>query len=66
MCVAVPGRIVAIGEPRPGEVPGTVDFGGRSRSVNLVMVPDARVGDRVVTHSGFAIRVLAPETGESP
>ncbi len=62
MCIAVPGRIRAIGSPTQAMVPGTVVFPDRELDVNLVMVPDACVGDHVVVHSGYAIRIVSPET----
>jgi hydrogenase expression/formation protein HypC len=64
MCIAVPGRIVSIGEPSVAMVPGDVAFPDRDLTVNLVMVPDARVGDHVVVHSGYAIRIVSSETAE--
>ncbi len=57
MCLAVPGRLVAVsgeGDLRSGEV----DFGGVSRTTNLVFVPEARVGDHVLVHVGFAIACI--------
>lgn len=64
MCIAVPGRIASIGEPSPAMVPGEVVFPDRELTVNLVMVPEARVGDHVVVHSGYAIRIVSLETAE--
>jgi hydrogenase expression/formation protein HypC len=64
MCIAVPGRIVSIGEASVAMVPGDVVFPDRDLTVNLVMVPDARVGDHVVVHSGYAIRIVSSETAE--
>jgi len=37
---------------------GTVSFAGVTKSVSLVMVPDAQVGDYVIVHVGFAISRL--------
>lgn len=57
MCLAIPGRLVAItgvGDLRSGEV----DFGGVSRDANLVFVPEAVVGDYVLVHVGFAIACI--------
>ena len=54
MCLAVPGRILEeelIGESRLGRV----EFGGITRKVHLDLVPEARVGDYVIVHVGFAI-----------
>jgi hydrogenase expression/formation protein HypC len=54
MCLAVPGRVIAIdGE---GEFStARVDFGGVTREANLAFVPDTTVGDYVLVHVGFAI-----------
>lgn len=57
MCLAVPGRI----ERTDGEGlsrTGRVDFGGVAREVSLSCVPEARVGDWVIVHVGFALSVL--------
>jgi hydrogenase expression/formation protein HypC len=61
MCLAVPGKIVEISETVSGRV-ARVEFGGVMRPVQLDFVPEATVGDFVVTHVGFAIsRVDAEE-----
>lgn len=59
MCVAVPGKITWVGETTPGSIPGIVQVGDHTRDVNLVMIPEAGVGDWVISHSGFAIRRLS-------
>ena len=53
MCLAVPGRIIAI----EGKT-ATVDFGGVKRKVRLDLLPNVDVGDYVVVHTGFAIERL--------
>jgi len=58
MCVALPGPIVWIGEGSTGSIPGRVSFGEQVRDVDLVMVAEAVVGDHVIVHSGYAIRVV--------
>jgi hydrogenase expression/formation protein HypC len=65
MCIAVPGCITAIGDPSTAMVPGEVAFPDRHLTVNLVMLPDARVGDHVIVHSGYAIRIVSAETAET-
>ena len=57
MCLAVPGRILSIGEA-DGALMADVDFGGVHKGVCLHYVPDAAVGDYVVVHVGFAIQRL--------
>jgi len=53
MCLAIPTRII--------EIKGTnavVEFGGVHKDIGLQLVPDARVGDYVLLHAGFAIQRL--------
>lgn len=56
MCVAVPGQIQSIKGSN-----AEVDFRGVRRGVSLDLVPDAKKGDYVLVHAGFAIQVLDPE-----
>jgi hydrogenase expression/formation protein HypC len=57
MCLGVPGRVAELSWD--GDVlMGKVDFGGVSRSVCLAHVPEARVGDYVLVHVGFALTLL--------
>jgi hydrogenase expression/formation protein HypC len=59
MCLGIPGRITAIDE---GPVPmGMVDFDGVRRQVCLAYTPEARVGDYVIVHVGFAISTVDEE-----
>jgi hydrogenase expression/formation protein HypC len=58
MCLAIPGRIVSIEGTDPLLRSGTVDFSGVTKLVNLGCVPDARVGDYVLVHVGFAISTI--------
>jgi hydrogenase expression/formation protein HypC len=37
---------------------GRVDFGGIVKEINLAYVPEARVGDYVLVHVGFALTVI--------
>ncbi|WP_084959942.1 HypC/HybG/HupF family hydrogenase formation chaperone [Thermoactinospora rubra] len=56
MCLGVPGRIVAVAEEM-----GVVDFDGVRREVCLSFTPQARVGDYVIVHVGFAISQVDEE-----
>jgi len=61
MCLAVPALVVSI-DGNEGEV----EMAGVRRRVGLQLVPEARVGDYVLVHTGFAINVLDPsEAAES-
>jgi hydrogenase expression/formation protein HypC len=57
MCLAIPGELIEIdasGDVRMGQVV----FGGIRRRVCLEHVPDARVGQYVLVHVGYALSVL--------
>jgi hydrogenase expression/formation protein HypC len=60
MCLAVPGKIVAIFKEN-GLTMGTVDYGGARNSACLDTVPEASVGDYVIVHAGLALSVLDEE-----
>jgi hydrogenase expression/formation protein HypC len=60
MCLAVPGKIISVvGEDLARQA--RVDFGGVLKEVNLAYVPDAKIGDYVLVHVGFAISVVDEE-----
>jgi hydrogenase expression/formation protein HypC len=61
MCLAVPAKIIEVTETDPVKRAGRVDFGGAIREVSLAYVPEAKVGDYVVVHVGFALSVLDEE-----
>lgn len=61
MCLAVPGRIVTIEGDDPILRAGVVDFSGVTKRVNLSYVPDAKLGDFVLVHVGFAISTVDEE-----
>jgi hydrogenase expression/formation protein HypC len=44
-----------------GEGTGKVDSGGLRADVVLAMVPQAKIGDYLIIHAGFAIEVLDEE-----
>jgi len=52
MCLAIPAKVVE----KRGDI-AKVDFGGAMRDVNVSLV-DAKVGDYVIVHAGFAIQIL--------
>lgn len=61
MCLAVPGKVLDIENSNPLSASGRVDFGGIVKQVNLAYVPEARSGDYVLVHAGFAISVIDEE-----
>ena len=62
MCLAVPGKIVSVlVEEHLGLRRGKVDFAGIRKEVCLDYTPDARVGDYVMVHVGFALSIVNEE-----
>jgi hydrogenase expression/formation protein HypC len=58
MCLGVPGQVVSLDEPSDGLVMGKVSFGGVEREVCFGYASEAKLGDYVLVHVGFAIAVL--------
>lgn len=54
MCLGIPGKVLVIEEDQVAEI----DFGGVSKKVSIALCPDARVGDYVLVHVGFAIQKM--------
>lgn len=60
MCLAIPGKISTLYE-HIGVPMAKVDFGGITREACLSYVPDARIGEYVLVHVGFAISKVDEE-----
>jgi hydrogenase expression/formation protein HypC len=56
MCLAIPARI----EKAAGQ-DATVALDGSSAEISLALVPEAKVGDWVLVHAGYAIAILDPK-----
>ncbi|MGW2984001.1 HypC/HybG/HupF family hydrogenase formation chaperone [Streptomyces goshikiensis] len=63
MCLAVPGRVLDIGE-KDGTRMATVDFGGVVKEVCLEYLPDLQVGEYAIVHVGFALQRLDEESAK--
>jgi hydrogenase expression/formation protein HypC len=57
MCLAVPAKITRLDETGHG----TAAYMGSEVSANFSLVPQARRGDWVIIHAGFAIAVMDEE-----
>jgi hydrogenase expression/formation protein HypC len=64
MCLAIPGRVVRIAAADTAFRLGTVDFGGIIKSISLSFTPDARPGDYVLVHVGFALTVISEDEAQ--
>ena len=61
MCLGIPGKVVETYREH-GLLMGKVDFGGVCKRVCLEHVPEARPGEYVLVHVGFALaRIDAAE-----
>lgn len=54
MCLAVPAKIVRL----EGSGQGTASYMGSEIRANFSLVPQAKPGDWVIIHAGFAISVV--------
>lgn len=65
MCLGVPGRVERIDPSSLGVATGLVSFGGIRKEICLAYVPEAKVGDYVLVHVGFAISTIDPDEAEA-
>ena len=56
MCVAIPALIRSI----DNDV-AQVEIGGITQQANLQLCPQAKIGDYVIIHTGYAINILDQE-----
>lgn len=59
MCLAVPGKIL-----ERQDMLATIEVGGVTRKVSVMLLPEAQVGDFVLMHAGFAVQVIDAEEAE--
>lgn len=60
MCLALPGKVIAIsGEGL--ERSATLEVGGQTRQVSLALLPEAEEGQWVLFQTGYALQVLPEE-----
>ncbi len=53
MCVAIPAKIISV-----NGLMAVVEVGGVSRQISLQLTPEAKMGDYVLVHAGFAINIV--------
>ena len=54
MCLAIPARVIQIGEQNLG----LVELGGVVREASFMLLPDVRLGDYVLLHAGYALQTV--------
>ncbi|MCK4274704.1 MAG: HypC/HybG/HupF family hydrogenase formation chaperone [Dehalococcoidales bacterium] len=59
MCLAIPALIKSIDGQQ-----AEVDIEGITRDASLQLTPEAKVGDYVLLHTGYAISVIDPAEAE--
>ena len=59
MCLAIPALITSINGHQ-----AEVDIDGLTRQISLQLTPDAKVGDYVLLHTGYAISIIDPAEAE--
>lgn len=57
MCLAFPAKIVEM----KNDFLATVEHSGVKRSASLMLLPEAKIGDFVLVHAGFAMQVVDEE-----
>ena len=61
MCIAAPAKIVLIDEESNI---CAADFGGVRQNARLDLLPDAKIGDYVLIHAGYAIEKLSEQAAK--
>ncbi|MEA4973983.1 hypothetical protein SDC9_109685 [bioreactor metagenome] len=56
MCLAVPAKVIKINSPH-----AEVDIMGVMKEINILLIDNLRVGDKVMVHAGFAINKIDDE-----
>jgi len=59
MCLAIPSKILSV-KTHTAEI----DVGGNTKEINITLTPEAKPGDYVLVHAGFAIQVIDEKYAE--
>lgn len=60
MCLAVPAQLVKI-----NDAIGTIELTGVQRDCSLLLVPEAKLGDWILVHAGFAVQIVDEEEAKA-
>ena len=61
MCLAIPGKIIEIDKQTQH---ATIDYGNNTKRKANISLVEAKIGQYVLVHAGFAIQVLEPKEAE--
>ena len=64
MCLAIPGQIVEVTGDDPVVRMARVSFGGTVKEISLAYTPEAKTGDYVLAHVGFALQTIDEEEAQ--
>lgn len=64
MCLAIPGKVETITGSDLVTRMGRINFGGVIREACLAYVPEAKIGDYVIVHAGFALSRVDEEEAQ--
>ncbi len=53
MCLAVPAKVLEVNKSL-----AKVELAGVTRNVSLMLLPEAKAGDYVLVHAGFAMQIV--------
>ena len=60
MCLAIPMRLT-----QRNEFEGTVELDGVRRTISMMLLPEAEVGQHVLVHAGYAIGAIDEEEAQN-
>lgn len=56
MCLAVPAKVI-----ERKDMMATVEVEGIRRNISMMLLPEAKQGDYILMHAGFAIQIIDEE-----
>ena len=56
LCLAFPAKVIEI-----KDLLATVELSGVTRQASLMLLPEAKVGDYVLVHAGFAMQIVGKQ-----
>ncbi len=59
MCLAVPAKVIDIQDKL-----ARVEISGVQRDASLMLLPEAKIGDFVLVHAGFAMQIVDEKEAE--